>query len=419
MRKEKVSALSVLEMIPEEELSFLSASTKVDYKVHKLSGRTMFQLLVYSLVNNHSVSLRVMEEVFSSARFAALNPEAEATTTRFTSIRDRIHTIKADYFKGLFEYCSQRFSKQLAGHKTLVAGGGDRQQQGDSAAQKGTLLRFDSTMIALSAKLLLCSQVGGMRVGSKTDKAQIKITIGFNGLFPTKAKLFSDQKELNEDLTIPALIKESSLEAKDVVVFDRGVKKRSTLHSFAQRGIGFVTRLKVNTRYENAGPNRLSEPVRSGSLLLTEDRPVYLFDGKSNRSAVSFRLIRAEDIESGEPVLFLTNLSEEDFDGEDISSLYKRRWDIEVFFKFLKQELDLGHLPVRSQNGIEVVLYAKLITAMLLTAYKVFNELEGYKIAKLRFANELQYELTKIVVILCGGDPDKFSSKFKERSFVH
>ena len=90
---------------------------------------------------------------------------------------------------------------------------------------------------------------------------------------------------------------------------------------------------------------------------------------------------------------------------------------------FLKREreldLDLEHLPVRSLNGIEVVLYAKLIAAMVLTAYKEFNGLEGYKLIKRRFAREPEYELMGEVVVFCGGDPQKIPKAYERKTFVH
>ncbi len=55
---------------------------------------------------------------------------------------------------------------------------------------------------------------------------------------------------------------------------------------------------------------------------------------------------------------------------KQIAEAYKKRWDIEVFFKFLKQNLSFSHFISTSENGIKVVLYMTLITAMLVLIYK-------------------------------------------------
>jgi len=66
--------------------------------------------------------------------------------------------------------------------------------------------------------------------------------------------------------------------------------------------------------------------------------------------------------------------------------------NIEVFFRFIKQELNASHFLSVSENGIKVMLYMTLIASMLLLLYKKLNDL-GYKTAKWRFTKE------------CGGDP--------------
>ena len=120
----------------------------------------------------------------------------------------------------------------------------------------------------------------------------------------------------------------------------------------------------------------------------------------------AFRLIRGIIIATGEEIWFLTNIKE--LSAYQIAAIYKLRWDIEVFFKFLKQELNFDHVLVRTENAIRVLLYTTLITAMLLIVYKNINNMAGYKIPKLRFALDLEEELIKFIVLLCGGNPNRF-----------
>ncbi len=54
------------------------------------------------------------------------------------------------------------------------------------------------------------------------------------------------------------------------------------------------------------------------------------------------------------------------------------------------------------------MIYMTLILSILVIAYKKSNKIAGYKIAKLKIANELESELIKEIVILCGGNPYKF-----------
>jgi hypothetical protein len=51
------------------------------------------------------------------------------------------------------------------------------------------------------------------------------------------------------------------------------------------------------------------------------------------------------------------------------------------------------------------MLYITLTLAIFLTVYKKLNSLEGYKIPKIQFAKELELEIIKDIVVMCGGDP--------------
>ena len=100
-----------------------------------------------------------------------------------------------------------------------------------------------------------------------------------------------------------------------------------------------------------------------------------------------------------------------DMNAYEIAALYKQRWQIEVFFKFLKQELNLSHLVSRNANAIRVNLYMTLIASILIIAYRKLNNIKGYKIAKLQMANDLEESLISEIVILCGGNPQLFFKK--------
>lgn len=83
-----MKAPEVIDLIPDQYLTFLSAQTQVDYKLQKLSGKLMFKLLVYSLLAAERNNLRTMEAVFSSYAFQAFAHIGPGVHTRFNSIRD-------------------------------------------------------------------------------------------------------------------------------------------------------------------------------------------------------------------------------------------------------------------------------------------------------------------------------------------
>lgn len=56
------------------------------------------------------------------------------------------------------------------------------------------------------------------------------------------------------------------------------------------------------------------------------------------------------------------------------------RWALEVFFRFIKQELGFKHFLSYNENGILVTLYITLVAATMLLIYKKLNEMKDYKI---------------------------------------
>jgi len=244
----------------------------------------------------------------------------------------------------------------------------------------------------------------GMNLGHKKDsKKQIKYTIGFDGLLPCSVEVFTDQKSFSEDYTIPKVVFDYA-QKKDgkIFVFDRGVQKRSNFEQMSQQKIEFVGRIKVGTKKEVVRSLGNGDGRRIGNLTLISDEEVFLFKNNGfQRTEESFRLIKAEN-ETGEVFMFLTNIF--DLEPEVITLFYRKRWDIEVFFRFIKQELNFSHFMSTSENGIKIILYMTLILSMLILLYKIINQI-GYKTAKRRFGIELDELIMAIVVQYCGGDP--------------
>jgi IS4 transposase len=155
----------------------------------------------------------------------------------------------------------------------------------------------------------------------------------------------------------------------------------------------------VEVRTENIGK-------KSATLEIVKEEYIRFLNGgvSTKKDAPFWRLIIAKSLKTGELLYFLTNVL--DLDALDITEIYRLRWDIEVFFRFLKQELNFSHFVSRSINGIKIMTYMTLIAAMLILLYRQENKLKGYKIVKIKFANELQTELIKELIAFCGGKPD-------------
>jgi IS4 transposase len=215
----------------------------------------------------------------------------------------------------------------------------------------------------------------------------------------------TDQKAIGEDIALADAIQKTTVDNQSIVVFDKGLKKRKTFAAFNLEGRLFVTRINDTKSYHIIEEKNEHIGKTSKTLEIIAERYIRFYNGgvSTKKTAPFWRLVIAKSIETGELLYFLTNIM--DLDALDITDIYRLRWDIEVFFRFLKQELNFTHLISRSINGIKVMAYVTLIAAMLILLYRQENKLKGVKIVKIKFANELQTELIKELIIFCGGDP--------------
>jgi len=216
------------------------------------------------------------------------------------------------------------------------------------------------------------------------------------GLLPNSAKIFFDQKELSEETALYRAIIDAKTEKGDWVVFDRGLKSRKSFRSLDLKNIKFVTRGSENCRYlkisDNLSPDELGKFDTQETKFIQDSAVKLYYDGHKLLEH-EFRLVEIELKETGKRIFFITNI--DDLDAGEIAEIYRLRWDIEVFFRFIKQELNIKHLLNHSRNGVRVQIYVSLLLAVLLTIYKISNNIKGYKIAKLKFEEDLLLHIVK------------------------
>jgi hypothetical protein len=382
----------ILALIPDSILEDLAIETGVNKYSKKLQGPIIFKLLIYCILSYKDNSLRTMESAYESITFGLLNNgKTKSKGIRYSSISERLTTIDASYFEKLYYKCVSIYGKEI----------------GESSAD---IIRFDSSIVAHSSHLL---KVGyHLKGGGANHVKQLKFTIGLSQL-PITANVFLEQKYTSENVALKEAILSKQLDKSNAIrIFDRGITSRKTYDDFTAGGIPFISRVSIHPKHTVLKKNKLRKKIETKSLRISSDSWVYLFESGPKESKYPVRLIQAIKKDDNEEIIFVTNI--EDLTTEQITSLYKRRWDIEVFFKFLKQELNFSHLINRSENGIRVMLYSTLIASILLLVYKSKNKLEGYKIMRLRFVNELEKSIMKDIVMLCDGNPDLFSRLFEK-----
>jgi IS4 transposase len=396
----KVGVNHLLGVIPESLLANLSKTTKVDHYAKVLHGKKLFYLLMYGILENEKLSQRTLEDTFNDSVFKLLFNLDEEEKVRRSSISERLSKINPDYFKQIYECIYEQFSESYS----------------LTEREKYNLIRVDSSMVSETVGKL----VEGL--DNKSGKKAVKYSIAFDGVLPCGSNVFTSPSYASEDIALPEAFmnhvkKESN--HKNIYVMDRGLQSTRTMKTFSKDNIAFICRVKENRKYvELESLIAKNQNLDLGESTLIKDCKVQLYTGilinnkrgkthhKQELVNHNFRLVIVQSkVEQDKQFYLLTN----DFEisAKEIAQAYRRRWDIEVFFRFLKQEMNVSHLVSLNKNGIQVMLYMTLIVAMLILIYKKANKI-GYKTAKRRFSMEIRDLAIAIIVVQCGGDPKLF-----------
>jgi hypothetical protein len=151
----------------------------------------------------------------------------------------------------------------------------------------------------------------------------------------------------------------------DLLIFDRGYIDYAWLHTLHQKGVWFVTRLKSNACFEvietlgNPAPERV---LTDQIISLNSEHGLHSYPGHLRR-------VHYRDPETGKEYVFLTNRV--DLSALEIADLYRQRWQIELFFKWVKQNLKIKTFYGTSRNAVLIQIWTALIAYLLLIWLKI------------------------------------------------
>jgi len=403
----------VLRMIPDELLAKLARDTKVDYCAKVLKGERLFYLLVYALLCADRLSQRKLEAVFASQQFKSLfNFSVDMKVTR-SSISTRLSTVNLDFFEQAYGLLYERLSSLYT----------------EKEIRDMYLVRIDSSMVAETCNKLKAGFTVGRKAEGRDDRKQIKYTMAYDGFAAKLAEVLSEPVYLSEDKAMPKVLEgliKKDKNHQNLYVFDRGLMALDNYKKASLADAVFVGRINTNRRMKLVRSLMTEDTDRDlGKLELVDDVIVHLYNQKHEEDPQEFRVVKARFKEptdtvrkspggtnrkkTEQEVYFITNVTNEpgklQLTPKEIAETYRRRWDIEVFYRFLKQELSFSHFLSTSDNGIKVILYMTLITAMLIMIYKRLNGI-GYSDAKFCFKLQLEDWIIDLNVAIKTSGPE-------------
>jgi IS4 transposase len=160
-----------------------------------------------------------------------------------------------------------------------------------------------------------------------------------------------------------------------ILVMDRGFVDFRWFNQLHESGVFFVTRIKKDTPYRVVQ----SDPIVTGKNLVSDERIELTGRRTRKRYPEQLRLVSI-DTDEGERLQFLTNHMT--LAASTIADIYKDRWQIEIFFKLLKQNLRIKSFVGTSANAVWTQIWTALI-AMLLIKFLQLKATFGWSYSNL------------------------------------
>jgi len=230
---------------------------------------------------------------------------------------------------------------------------------------KNPLLSIDSSVVTLCAEMFPWASWSRQKGAVK-----LHLTLNHAGYLPEALVITTGRYS---ELTIA---RRQQYAKGTILVMDRGFLHFGWFRQLDQNGVYFVTRIKSDTRYQVVEHRRVStENIIADDLVRTTSRR------SRKRYPKMLRLITLQT-DDGQRLQFLTNHMQ--LCAATIADIYKDRWQIEVFFKLIKQNLRIKSFIGSSANAVWTQIWAAMI-AMLLIKFLQLKSKAGWSFSNLTY----------------------------------
>jgi hypothetical protein len=239
-------------------------------------------------------------------------------------------------------------------------------------AQGRRKFRFKNPLLSLDASVIdLCASIFDWATFRRTKGAvKLHLLLDHDGYLPCYAVITEGRRH---EVTVARTL---TFPPGAILVIDRGYVDYAWFAELTRQGVCFVTRLKDNAVYTVLGTRAVparGPVVRDELITLTGVRT-------AAKCPYPLRVVEVIDPATGDPLVFLTN--QLTFGPTTIARIYKDRWQIELLFKALKQNLKVKTFVGTSANALHIQLWTALI-ALLVLKYLQLRSTFGWSLSNL------------------------------------
>jgi hypothetical protein len=326
----------ILQFVP--RLEFEAAVQKAEHRQHGFASWDQFGAMMFCQLG-HAQSLREITGGLASCegKLKHLGMDgAPAHSTLAYANKNRPWQLYQEVFQNLLGRCQH----EAQNHKRKFR-------------FKNKLMSIDGTMIELSLSVFDWAAY-------KRTKGALKLhmVLDHDGYLPCYA-VMTDGKESEMKVA-----KSMTFPPGTMVVFDRGYPDHDWWLSLTRSKVNFVTRLKDNVSY---GVVSEREVPKGGNIM--RDEVIVLTSQQEIGPQAQLRRIEIWVEERQQTLVFVTNNFR--LAASTIAAIYKERWQIELFFKALKQSLKIKTFVGTSENAVQIQIWTALIAMLLLKYLKM------------------------------------------------
>ena len=255
--------------------------------------------------------------------------------------------------------------------------------------------RFNNPLYSLDASTIDLCLSAFPWADFRTTKGAIKLHVGLNhaGYLPEFVTITDGKTsdiEAGRALDFPK---------GSMVAIDRGYNDYAWYNQLTEKGIFFVTRLK-----SNAKTRVVSRRMVLSGKGLTSDKTIEFTGALTvKKCPIQLRRIGYRDPETGKHYIFLTNNFK--LAAKTIADIYKARWQVELFFKWIKQNLKIKSFIGTSKNAVMTQIWIALCVYLLLAFIKFQSKLKKSMQQILRLLQLNLFEKRDLMALLRGDLP--------------
>ncbi len=255
--------------------------------------------------------------------------------------------------------------------------------------------RFKNILYSLDASTIdLCLSVFPW-ADFRTTKGAVKLHVGLNhsGYLPEFTVITEGKTtdiEVGRTLAFPT---------GSIVAMDRGYMDYAWFNQLTNKGVYFVTRLKSNARYKVI----TYHAVQKNKGIISDQTIMFTGNSVVKKCPTPLRRIVYRDIDTGKQYIFLTNHFK--LAARTIADVYKARWQVELFFKWIKQNLKIKSFVGTSKNAVMTQIWIALCVYLLIAFIKFQSKINISMQQILRLLQLNLFEKRNLMALLRGGPP--------------